>query len=243
MSAAPAPGSALNVNGSSLVSATSTTAFQVNTTGGASLLSADTSDGYVIVGKGATGEAAPDLLILDNGTTSNDPNVVNGGMYYNSSLGQFRCGIGGAWMSCVNGAATTLSSVLGTTATESLGTASNIMVAPLYVPGQITINDFYNSSGTLVVDGGSGSLTTGTGLKTIAPTQTGPTRILPAGQYFVAITGTAAGAVEGGTMNIAGQVRGVENITGGGALLPGTISLGSAGATTIPGISISNGAF
>ena len=248
-----ATGAVLNIgnsgtgSGLTVQNASSVNVFSVNTNGL-----------QVVIGSGSTGESTPTLLVVDNQTgSSTDPSPVNGAMYYNVTDGAFRCGQGGAWVNCIDGIASTLSSVSGTTAAESLGTASHIMVAPLYIPGQITVGDFYvdvttsftsgdvgiyNSSGTLLLNGGSGSVTTGTGLKTVAPTQTGSARILSAGQYYVAITGTVAGAVEGGTLAVAGQVRGVENITGGGAVLPSSITLGSS-ATTMPDISIGTGAF
>jgi len=80
----------------------SATAFLIENAGGANLLTANTSSGEVIIGTGATGESSPDLLVLDTGTTSADPTEVNGAIYYNSNLGLFRCGQGGAWVNCVS---------------------------------------------------------------------------------------------------------------------------------------------
>jgi hypothetical protein len=82
-------------------STASAAAFQVQTTGGTNVLSADTSSQLVVIGAGSTGEASPTLLVLDNETgTSADPSVLNGAMYYNATTHAFRCGVDGAWQNC-----------------------------------------------------------------------------------------------------------------------------------------------
>ncbi|HSX36516.1 MAG TPA: hypothetical protein VLG13_00105, partial [Patescibacteria group bacterium] len=82
-------------------STASSSAFRVQTTGGANVLSADTNGLQVVIGAGSTGEATPSLLVLDNRTgTSNDPTELNGAMYYNATTHTFRCGVDGAWQSC-----------------------------------------------------------------------------------------------------------------------------------------------
>ncbi|HVS78944.1 MAG TPA: hypothetical protein VHD84_01485, partial [Candidatus Saccharimonadales bacterium] len=57
----------------------------------------------VIIGTGSTGESTAKILVLDNGSSSSDPTGVTGAMYYNASLGEFRCygvdGISG-WSNC-----------------------------------------------------------------------------------------------------------------------------------------------
>ena len=55
------------------------------------------SSGKVIIGN--SGTTAPDLLVLDNGTT--DPVGTNGATYYNSSTNKFRCYENSAWIDCV----------------------------------------------------------------------------------------------------------------------------------------------
>jgi hypothetical protein len=49
------------------------------------------------IGNGGTTGA---LLVLDTKTNSGDPSGVNGGMYYNSSLGTIRCYENGVWRNC-----------------------------------------------------------------------------------------------------------------------------------------------
>jgi hypothetical protein len=57
----------------------------------------------VIIGSGSTGNATGYLLVLDNKTGSaTDPTGVTGAMYYNSSLGKFRCYENGAWKNCIS---------------------------------------------------------------------------------------------------------------------------------------------
>ncbi|MDD3002855.1 MAG: hypothetical protein PHS06_03240, partial [Candidatus Shapirobacteria bacterium] len=55
------------------------------------------SSGKVIIGN--SGTTAPDLLVLDNGTT--DPTGTNGATYYNSSTNKFRCYENSIWKDCV----------------------------------------------------------------------------------------------------------------------------------------------
>lgn len=82
-------------------STASAAALQVQTTSGVNVLSADTSGKQVVIGAGATGEASPSLLVLDNETgTSADPTELNGAMYYNATSHSFRCGVDGTWQNC-----------------------------------------------------------------------------------------------------------------------------------------------
>lgn len=67
------------------------------------------------------------IIVLDSGTA--DPvTEVNGGMYYNSTVGAFRCGEGGIWVSCValNDASTSSQTV--TTTTPAYLTGSGILI-------------------------------------------------------------------------------------------------------------------
>jgi hypothetical protein len=62
-----------------------------------------TSGDSLVVGSGSTGESTPKLLVLDNETSSSSDPVggVNGAMYYNVSLGRFRCYENGGWKNCI----------------------------------------------------------------------------------------------------------------------------------------------
>jgi hypothetical protein len=84
----------------------------------------------------------------------------------------------------------------------------------------------YNSSGTRVLNTGSGSVTTTVGLKQLAPVQTGSARYLEAGQYYVAVTwNSATGVIGGAAMGMTGMLEksGVLT-TGGGSVLPSSIT-------------------
>jgi hypothetical protein len=88
----------------------------------------------------------------------------------------------------------------------------------------------YNSSGTLVLNGGSGSLGATAALYSISPVQTGSARILSPGQYYVAITWPTGGTgkLEGASTVTAGAVFRTGTISGaGGSVLPASITLSS----------------
>src|SRR5581483_3802611 len=130
----------------------STAEFQVQTAGGSSLLAVDGVNNLVSIGNGSTGDTVGVLLVLDSKTNAGDPTEVNGAMYYNSNSSTFRCGINGSWTNCVNGQASTLDEI-GGTGTQAL-TGSNINVDPIYIPGPMTINDFYVDVTTAVAGSG-----------------------------------------------------------------------------------------
>ena len=87
----------------------STTAFSIQNVGGINLLNVDTAttsgsrQGIVSVG---TSNTSATLLVLDTKTSSGDPTGTNGAMYYNSSLGAFRCYQNSTWVNCVGGPGT-----------------------------------------------------------------------------------------------------------------------------------------
>jgi hypothetical protein len=132
-----------------------------------------------------------------------------------------------------------------TAATAAKPTAAAILISPLYIPARITVNQIrvrvttalgaagdvgvYDANGNLVLNGGAGSLSPPVGLKVITPAQPPANRTLNPGQYYVAITwNSTTGVVAGANLGIAGSIRrsGVIN-TGGGTVLPATISLAS----------------
>jgi hypothetical protein len=210
------------------------------------------------------GSAATDstavLLVLDNQASSarGDPTEVNGAMYYNAAMGAFRCGQGGNWDSCANSSPVALSDTTeGGNGTYT--TAINrVVFMPLYVPGQMTVNDFYfnvttafttsgdvglyNSAGTLVLDTGSNTIPTSvTGLQTVAPSQTGSARVIAPGQYYLAWTAGSAGGLEAANLPVA-LYKGNGNIASiGGSVLPSSVTVSSISAgTSMPIMAISN---
>jgi hypothetical protein len=64
-------------------------------TGGVSLTS---TSGNITLG---TADAVSTLFVLDSSSAGSDPTGTNGAMYYNTSLGKFRCYQAGAWADCV----------------------------------------------------------------------------------------------------------------------------------------------
>jgi hypothetical protein len=80
----------------------STAALSVNNAAGTSLLQVDTTNDRVVIGN-TTADAVGTTLVLDTKTTSADPAGVNGAMYYNSALGNFRCYENNVWRNCIGG--------------------------------------------------------------------------------------------------------------------------------------------
>lgn len=92
-------GTGANAKAITIGNTTGATALNLNTGTGNVNFTVDgtTSSGKVQIGN--SGTATPDLLVLDNGTA--DPAGVNGGMYYNTGTGKFRCYENSAWTNCI----------------------------------------------------------------------------------------------------------------------------------------------
>lgn len=246
-------------NGAALFynSTNSASAFTVQTSTASKLFVIDTSASRVYVGN-PTGDSTGIVLVLDNSTA--EPAGTNGAEYYNSTNNRFRCYEGGVWKNCTNGDAYMFTTASGTAVATAAKTANAmIIVSPLYVSGRITVNSMivrvtaalgatgdvgiYNSAGTRVLNGGSGTLSTATGVKTIAPAQTGTARILEPGQYYIAMTwNSTTGVVGGVNLASAGTIpRSGTIATGGGSVLPATITLTSITNTLyLYGMTITN---
>jgi hypothetical protein len=82
--------------GYNLGAASNTGSNQLNIAG--LLQSTDYTTGNLTVG---TVDTIGQLFVLDTKTGSGDPTGVNGGMYYNSNAGKFRCYQAGAWADCI----------------------------------------------------------------------------------------------------------------------------------------------
>lgn len=80
-------------------SADSTTAFRIQNAAGTNLFTADTTNNQIKIGGAAS--ATPTLFVFADGNSGTDPTGTNGAMYYNSSLGKFRCYQAGAWANCL----------------------------------------------------------------------------------------------------------------------------------------------
>lgn len=81
----------------------STTAFRIlNTTGSGAVpqFVVDTSNSRTYIGN-PTADTTGALLVLDTKNSAADPTGVDGGMYYNSALGTFRCYEDSKWTECL----------------------------------------------------------------------------------------------------------------------------------------------
>ena len=143
----------------------------------------------------------------------------------------------------MSGAINVTATVQGAWSATAAKALSAIVVSPVYVPSTITVNfltanvttalgaagdiGIYDAGGTLVLNGGSSSVSTATGAKRIAPLQTGAARVLQPGQYYAAVTwNSATGVIGGASTGVAGMYGYSGTIaSGGGLVLPTTITL------------------
>ena len=99
-----AASTALTLTGNA-ASTLSTTAGAITIQSGSGnvILAADgASSGNIQIGtgNGGTGTSTPDLLVLDDNSTTTDPTGVAGAMYFNSVTQSFRCYQNTAWVNC-----------------------------------------------------------------------------------------------------------------------------------------------
>jgi hypothetical protein len=146
--------------------ADSTTAFQIQSAGGTdTLFTTDTTNNKLVVGNSTGTNASTTLLVLDNATA--DPTTgYAGAMYYNPSLGKFRC-YTTVWGDCasagggsgdnitVNGSAAADANFINVSATGTVtGTTWTLNTGT--TPNQISLNVSNASTSQ------AGSVTTGT---------------------------------------------------------------------------------
>ena len=101
-------------NGSALFrnQADSSIGFQIQSQSSNPLLTVDTSAANVYIGNPAADNLAAQLVV-DTKNTSGDPTGVNGGIYYNSNGGTFRCFQSGVWSDCLTSGNSTASFTSG----------------------------------------------------------------------------------------------------------------------------------
>lgn len=90
---------------------------------GTSLFNVNTSTNSIQIGSSTTDSSAY-ILVLDSYNQSSDPSGINGGMYYNTSSGKFRCYENSAWKDCVSGF-NTVTKTTDQAATQSTTTFQN----------------------------------------------------------------------------------------------------------------------
>jgi hypothetical protein len=78
-------------------SSDSSAAFAVQNAASDSLFTVDTSNNKVILGASSS---SPTVLTLGVSGDSSDPTGVDGDIYYNAAVGQFRCHQAGSWSNC-----------------------------------------------------------------------------------------------------------------------------------------------
>ena len=173
------------------------------------------------------------------------PSASKGVIYYDQSTDTFKGYLGDSWVNLYQGSQTgyMISTVSGTTSvTLKKNAVADIFISPIFIPFTINVNSFllqvttalgstgdvglYNSNGQLLLNGGTGTLTAAIGLRTVAPVQTGSARLIPPGQYYVAITwNSTTGVIAGFNVGISGLIPRSGTITGGGSVLPSSITL------------------
>ena len=119
----------------------STVSFQVQDQAALPHLTIDTVNKQVLVGS-STSDATAVSLVLDSYNNATDPTGVNGSMYYNSSLGKFRCYEGGAWKDCVSRGAQVLVDGYNTTGGNYPQAYANFV----YNTMNINVGNAYNTT-------------------------------------------------------------------------------------------------
>jgi hypothetical protein len=173
------------------------------------------------------------------------PTAQKGTIYYDQTTDTFKGYQGSGWVNIYTGSQTgyVISTVQGATAaTAAKSAADTILISPIFIPFTINVNNFlvqvttalgatgdvglYNSNGTLLLNGGSGSLTTATGIRIVVPMQTGSARLIPPGQYYVAVTwNSTTGVIAGANVTNSGFIPRSGTISGGGSVLPSSLNL------------------
>jgi len=80
----------------------SNTAFRIQSNGGDTLFTADTSNNRIKIGNDTGTGTNTTVLVLDSASTSTGLAAVNGSMYYDTTAGRIQCYESGAWGNCGN---------------------------------------------------------------------------------------------------------------------------------------------
>jgi hypothetical protein len=93
-------------------SANSTTAFRIQNATNGLVFVADTTNSRVYIGN-PTPDTTAVFLVVDNASGTADPTGTNGAMYYNTSIGKFRCYEFNAWKNCTGSSTNAAASAAG----------------------------------------------------------------------------------------------------------------------------------
>jgi len=109
------------------------------------------------VGNGGAGSTTPDLLVLDDKSSTGDPTAVNGAMYYNVSTGNLRCAVVGTWENCGGLLASNSAiSTVNTCTTACAAFSPNASLAANYcTPGRvitITMSGVYSTTTAIAIN-------------------------------------------------------------------------------------------
>lgn len=86
--------------GALTINSSSANALKITNTSGVSYFNVDATGNQITVG---AADATTVLFVLDSSSTSTDPGVVAGAMYYRTSDNQFRCSTSAVWKDCLTG--------------------------------------------------------------------------------------------------------------------------------------------
>ena len=180
-------------------------------------------------------------LTLNGALTADPASSAAGMLYFNTSSGTLKLNNGfNGWQHVPSATFQTLARTTdGNAVTAAKAAAGTVLVTPIYLTGPMVLNTLtlrvttalgaagdvgvYTSTGGLVLNGGSSSVTTAAGVKSVAPAQSN--RFLRPGQYYAAVTWNAAtGVIAGTNFTTAGAMPRCGSVLGGGLVLPATIN-------------------
>ena len=114
--------------------------YAANSFGGMTIQGSGGNEVFVVQGDSSAvaigySDTIGTLLTLDTKTNAGDPTGVNGGMYYNSNAGKFRCYEGGSWKDCIT------ASGVGTTLQAAYNSSTNPEITLDATRGALTVRD------------------------------------------------------------------------------------------------------